>query len=257
MSDFTLPSKLPQMKASPIFSVPMRTMIVAVGPRPCSICASMTVPRGVCLGAGFQFEHFGFEQDAFEQFVDALALDRGDRADADVAAPILGGEALFLKLAFDLVQVRAGHVDLGDGDDDLDLRGLGVIQRLDRLRHDAVIGRDDEHDDVGDVRAAGAHRGEGGVAGGVEESDAVAVVLDAVSADVLRDAAGFARGDARLADRVHERGLAVIDMAHEGDDRRAQLEFLGLRLFRLWRRLDDCLDPCARRRLPCASPSRR
>ena len=69
-----------------------------------------------------------------------------------------------------------GSVDLGDGDDDLDLRRLGVVQRLDRLRHDAVIRRDDEHDDVRDVRAAGAHRGEGGVARSVEESDLVVVV---------------------------------------------------------------------------------
>ncbi len=42
-----------------------------------------------------------------------------------------------------------------------------------RLRHDAVVGRDDEHDDVGDIRAAGAHGGEGGVAGSIEESDAL------------------------------------------------------------------------------------
>ena len=49
-----------------------------------------------------------------------------------------------------------------------------------------------------------------------------AFVVDAVSADVLGDAAGFARRDAGLADRIHERGLAVIDVSHESDDRRAQ-----------------------------------
>ena len=47
-------------------------------------------------------------------------------------------------------------------------------------------------------------------------------VIDAVGADVLRDSAGFARGDARLANRVHQRSLAVIDVAHESDDRRAR-----------------------------------
>ena len=48
----------------------------------------------------------------------------------------------------------------------------------------------------------------------------VPFVIDRVGADVLRDAAGFARRDARLADRVHQRRLAVIDVAHESDDRR-------------------------------------
>ena len=47
-----------------------------------------------------------------------------------------------------------------------------------------------------------------------------AFVIDGVSADVLGDSAGFARGDARLANRIHQRGLAVIDVAHERDDRR-------------------------------------
>lgn len=44
-SPFTLPEKSPQMNAWPIFSVPIFTMTVAVGPRPCSTCASMTDAR--------------------------------------------------------------------------------------------------------------------------------------------------------------------------------------------------------------------
>ena len=47
----------------------------------------------------------------------------------------------------------------------------------------------------------------------------MAFVIDRVSADVLRDSAGFARRDPRLANRVHQRRLAVIDVAHESDDR--------------------------------------
>ena len=85
------------------------------------------------------------------------------------------------------------------------------------------------------------------------------VVLDGVRADVLRDAARFAGRDARLANRIHERGLAVIDVAHEGDDRRAQLELFRFRFLRWlaaaarpdFRRLVDA------RRLPCASPFRK
>ena len=62
-------------------------------------------------------------------------------------------------------------VDLVDGDDHRDLRRLGVIDRLDRLRHDAVIGGDDQHDDVGHLGAARAHRREGGVAGRIDKGD--------------------------------------------------------------------------------------
>ena len=52
--------------------------------------------------------------------------------------------------------------------------------------------------------------------------------LDGIGADVLRDAARFALGDARLADGVEQRGLAVIDVAHDRDDRRARHAILGL-----------------------------
>ena len=50
-----------------------------------------------------------------------------------------------------------------------------------------------------------------------------------VGADVLGDAAGLARGDVGLADGVEQRGLAVVDVAHDGDDRRARHQVLGVR----------------------------
>ena len=49
-------------------------------------------------------------------------------------------------------------------------------------------------------------------------------MLDLVRTDVLRDAAGLAGDDVRVADRVEQRGLAVVDVTHDGDDRRARLE---------------------------------
>jgi hypothetical protein len=53
-------------------------------------------------------------------------------------------------------------------------------------------------------------------------------VEDDARTDVLRDAAGLGLGDARLADRVEKRRLAVVDVTHDGDDRRTWLEVLGL-----------------------------
>ena len=54
-------------------------------------------------------------------------------------------------------------------------------------------------------------------------------VHDLVRTDVLRDAAGLARDDVRVADGVEQSGLTVVDVTHDGDDRRTDLEvFLGL-----------------------------
>ena len=52
------------------------------------------------------------------------------------------------------------------------------------------------------------------------------VRLDLIGADMLGDAARLAGNDIGLADGIEQRGLAVVDMAHDGDDGRARLELL-------------------------------
>jgi hypothetical protein len=113
-------------------------------------------------------------------------------------------------------------VDFVDGDDQGHFGGAGVFDGLDGLRHHAVIGGDHQNHDVGHAGAAGAHGGEGLVAGGVDEGDLVAGGRGhLVGADVLGDAAGLAGRDVGFAQGVQQAGLAVVDMAHDGDDRRA------------------------------------
>ena len=140
------------------------------------------------------------------------------------------------------VGLADGLVHLVDGHDDRNAGRLGVLDGFDRLRHDAVIGRHHQHRDIGRLGAAGTHGGERLVARGVEEGDLLAVHFDLIGADVLGDAAGFARDHIGLADRVEQRGLAVVDVAHDGHDRRAIGQVLGLVVGRACRR-----DPLRRR----------
>ena len=99
----------------------------------------------------------------------------------------------------------------------------------------AASGRDNEDDDVRDVRAARTHGGECRVTRGVDEGDGVALPVDRVGADPLGDATGLPRGHFGATDGVEQRGLPVVDMAHEGDDRTAGFLGLGLLLDRLGR----------------------
>ncbi len=115
------------------------------------------------------------------------------------------------------------------------MRGLRVVDRLDGLWHHAVVGSHDQDRAVGQLGAAGTHGGERLVARGVEERDlalfAIQVHGHLVGADALRDAAGLACDDVRLADRVEQSGLAVVHVAHHGHDRRTRLEVLVLLQF--------------------------
>ena len=164
------------------------------------------------------------EEHLLEQVVEVLAGLRGDVRELRRPAPLLRLEPFRDELLADARRVRVVPVDLVHGDHHRHLGGARMADRLLRLRHDAVVGGDDQHGDVGDLGAACAERRERLVAGRVEERDPAAVVIDLIRADVLRDAAGLRLDDRALADRVEQRRLAVVDVAHDGHDGRPRHE---------------------------------
>ena len=107
--------------------------------------------------------------------------------------------------------------------------GLGVHDSFLGLGHDTVVGSHHEHHDVGHVCAAGAHLGEDGVAGGIDEGKGIVAVLHGVGTDVLGNATGFTGGHLGAAYVVEQGGLAVVHVTHHGDDGGTHLEgILGL-----------------------------
>ena len=174
---------------------------------------------------GLELEHFRLQRDHVEQLVEIDLLFRRDVDFEHLAAERFDLNLVLQQLRAHAFGLGVRLVDLVDGDDDRHLRGLGVMDRLDRLRHDAVVGGHHQHDDVGDLGAARAHGGEGRVAGRIDEGDAPAGRRGhLIGADMLGDAAGLAGRHFGRADGVKERGLAVVDVAHDGDHRRARLQ---------------------------------
>ena len=191
-------------------------------------------PGGLRLGVRLQLQlGVGDEQDALDEVVEPLPGLRRHVRELRRAAPLLRLEPVRGEILAHLLRVRVRLVDLVHGDDDRHLGGACVVDRLDRLRHDAVVGRDHEHSDVRHLGAAGAERGERLVARRVEERHAPAVVVDLVGADVLRDAAGLRLHDGAFPDGVEQRRLAVVDVTHDRDDRRTCREVVGVVLVRL------------------------
>ena len=127
--------------------------------------------RGLGVRAEGRVVEIRDEQDRLEQLVDADPHARGDLVDDGVATPLLRDELLLDQLLAHTVGVHVVAVDLRDRHDDRHLGRTRVVDRLDRLRHHTVVGRDDEDRDIGRVGAALAHRGEGLVTRGVDEGD--------------------------------------------------------------------------------------
>ena len=134
------------------------------------------MPDALPLRIGLELADVADEQDHFEQGVEAGLLLRRDGHHDGLAAPVFRHEIQIGELALDALGIGARLVDLVDRHDDRHVRRLRVIDRLARLRHDAVVGRDDEHDHVGDFRTARAHQRERLVARRVEEDDVPAAL---------------------------------------------------------------------------------
>ena len=174
---------------------------------------------GRTVRIGLEVEDFGLQADHFEQLVDALLLQRRDFDVDDFAAHQFHLHLVLEQVGAHALRIGVGLVHLVDGDDHRDLRRLGVIDRLHRLRHDAVIGGDDQHHNVGDLGAARAHGGERRVARRIDEGDLGAGRRGhLIGADVLGDAAGFTCHNVGGTDCVEQRRLAVVDVTHDGDD---------------------------------------
>ena len=100
------------------------------------------VTGGKGVGVGLELEHVGLEQHGLEQVVDTDLLLGRDVDEHVLSAPLLGDDAVLGELLAHAVGVGARLIDLVDGDDD-GYAALGVIDRLDGLRHDAVVGSHD------------------------------------------------------------------------------------------------------------------
>src|SRR5215218_2445447 len=186
---------------------------------------------GAPVGVGLEVQlDVGDQQDGLDQGVEALLGLGRDVHELGLAAVLLGHQVVLGELLADLGRVGVLLVDLVDRHHDRDPGRLGVVDRLHGLGHDPVVGRDHQHGDVGDGRAPGPHGGERLVAGGVDEGHQAAVGArpDLVGADVLGDAAGLAGDHVGVADGVEQLGLAVVDVAHDGHDRRAGTQVLVL-----------------------------
>ena len=168
----TRPCAPPATIESPARRVPFCTSTVATAPRPLSRCASIATPcAGPSIGAVSSSDASAVSRTASSSSLDADA-GLGRHVDEHrVAAVLLGDQAVLGQLLADLVRVGLRLVDLVDRDHDRHVGRLGVVQRLDRLRHDTVVGRDHQDHDVGDLGTTGTHGGERLVTRGVDEGD--------------------------------------------------------------------------------------
>ncbi len=133
---------------------------------------------------------------------------------------------MFGQRLFYFFRIRTRLVDFINRHDNRNAGNPGMIDGLDGLIHDAVIGGHDQNNDIGNLRSAGPHRCKRLVTGGIQEHNIPAVDMHMIGADRLRDASRFTVGNIGLPDGIQQGGFAVIDMSHDGHHRSTRFEIL-------------------------------
>ncbi len=183
---------------------------------------------GITVRARFQLKQFSLKRDFLEQIIKPITFQCRDFHVLHLARQAFDDHFMLKQAVAHIVCIGLWLIHLIDRNDHRAASRFGVLNRLDCLRHDPVIGGHNKHDNIGHIRAALTHFGEGCVARRIKESDFLLILgRDLIATDMLRDAAGLAFNHIGAAQSVEQTGFAVIDMAHNGDDRRTRF----LRLF--------------------------
>ena len=174
-------------------------------------------PFGICL----EVKEVRLEQHLFEELIHVDAVLGGNLLALILTSPGLGEDVHLGELLVDLVGGCPGLIYLIDSEHHRHACGLRMVDGLNRLRHHGVVSRDDDDGEVGHLGTAGTHGREGFVTRGIKEGDMTAVFqLHVVRADVLGDSTRLTGDDVGLADVVQQGGLTVVDVTHDGNDRR-------------------------------------
>src|SRR4029077_4570923 len=145
--------------------------------------------------------------------------------------PLFRHQAAVGELTLDAFRLGFGFIDLIDGDNDGHAGGAGMGNGFECLRHYTVVGCHNQDDEIGHFGPASAHARERFVAGSIDENDSAAIHGNDGRTDMLGNSAGFTGGDIGLANGIEETGLAMVDVAHDGDYGRPRCEVLFFLFF--------------------------
>jgi len=127
-----------------------------------------------------------------------------------IPAPGLGHETMIGEAPLDSFRVCIRTVNFVDRDHDGNLRSACMVNGLHRLRHNTVVSRHHQDDEVGHLRTPRAHGGKSGMTRCIQKSDTATVHLDVVRSNMLRDAPGFPARNIRFANCIQKRRFPVV-----------------------------------------------
>ncbi len=101
-----------------------------------------------------------------------------------------------------------------------------MVYRLNSLRHDTVISCNYKDSDIRNIGAPCTHRCECLMSRGIKEGYLLSVILYLISTDMLCDTACLSFGNVSVSYPVKDRGLTVVNVTHNNNDRASLNELI-------------------------------
>ena len=122
--------------------------------------------------------------------------------------------------------IGAGLIDFVNGNDNGNSCGLCMVDGFNGLWHHAIVRSDNQNNDVGHLCATGTHGGKRLMTGRVNKGNTATIDGNLRGADGLRNTSCLTGSNTRMPDGIQKRSLTVVNVAHNGNDRRT-----GLKIF--------------------------
>ena len=140
-----------------------------------------------------------------------------------VATVFLRHQTIFGHLATYAIRIGGFLIDLRNSNDNRNIRSLRVVNSFHRLRHNTVIGSDHNNSQVCRFSTTCTHSGKCFVTWGINKSDNASASIHRqtylVSTDMLGNSTRFVLTYISTTNGIQQTGLAVVNMAHDGDNR--------------------------------------
>ena len=174
---------------------------------------------GTAVWIGFEFEHLGFEKHFLKEFEHAFTLLSRDMLALVRTTPILYEDIHVGELLLDLIWVSTWFIALVDSENHWHTSCLRVVDSLDSLWHDRIVGSHNDNRNIRHLRTAGTHGSKRLVTRSIEESDVLTILqLHVIRTNVLGDTTCLTSNHVGITDMVEERCLTVVYVTHDGYD---------------------------------------
>ncbi|MNZ91367.1 hypothetical protein D3C78_1103490 [compost metagenome] len=162
----------------------------------------------------FVFVHFCDKQNHFKQAFKTHSLFRRNVNENGISAPLFRHESVFSQFLLHFIRISIRLIDFVYRYDNRQSCCFGMVNSLNRLRHDTVIGCYDDNRNICKLCTTSTHCCKCFVTRSIQECNLFTVDFNLISTDMLSNTASFSACNIRRTNSIKQCRLTMVNVAH-------------------------------------------